>query len=77
LECAGVGMQPYLGARLKHHNRPISLIVGGLDRKFIDINREIERACPQISLKIVPNCSHNVHFQNPQAWLDCVRSAGD
>lgn len=77
LERAGVGMQPYLGERLKRHNKPVSLLVGGLDRKFIDINREIERECEQISLKIVPNCSHNVHFQNPQAWLDCWRSTGD
>jgi 2-succinyl-6-hydroxy-2,4-cyclohexadiene-1-carboxylate synthase len=72
LEHAGLGMQPYLGDRLKSHDRPISLIVGGLDRKFVDINREIDRECPQITLKIVPNCSHNVHFQNPQAWLDCL-----
>ena len=72
LERAGLGMQPYLGDRLKLHDRPISLIVGGLDRKFVDINREIEPACPQIALKIVPNCSHNVHFQNPQAWIDCL-----
>ncbi len=70
LERAGLGMQPYLGDRLKLHNRPISLIVGGLDRKFVDINREIDRECPQITLKIVPDCSHNVHFQNPQAWSD-------
>jgi 2-succinyl-6-hydroxy-2,4-cyclohexadiene-1-carboxylate synthase len=72
LEHAGLGMQPYLGDRLKLLHRPISLIVGGLDRKFVDVNREIERECPQITLKIVPNCSHNVHFQNPQAWLDCL-----
>ncbi|WP_310488153.1 2-succinyl-6-hydroxy-2,4-cyclohexadiene-1-carboxylate synthase [Chamaesiphon sp. VAR_69_metabat_338] len=77
LERAGVGMQPYLGDRLKVHTKPISLIVGGLDRKFIDINREIERSNPQIALKIVTNCSHNVHFQNPQAWLDCWRAAGN
>jgi 2-succinyl-6-hydroxy-2,4-cyclohexadiene-1-carboxylate synthase len=72
LERAGLGMQPYLGDRLKRHNRPISLIVGGLDRKFVDINREIECECPQTTLKIVPDCSHNVHFQNPQAWIDCL-----
>jgi 2-succinyl-6-hydroxy-2,4-cyclohexadiene-1-carboxylate synthase len=72
LEHAGLGMQPYLGDRLKRHDRPISLIVGGLDRKFVDINRQIERECPQITLKIIPNCSHNAHFQNPQAWIDCL-----
>jgi 2-succinyl-6-hydroxy-2,4-cyclohexadiene-1-carboxylate synthase len=75
LERAGLGMQPYLGDRLKCHDRPISLIVGGLDRKFVDINREIERECPQTTLKVVPDCSHNVHFQNPQVWIDCLTTA--
>jgi 2-succinyl-6-hydroxy-2,4-cyclohexadiene-1-carboxylate synthase len=70
LERAGLGMQPYLGDRLKLHNRPISLIVGGLDRKFVDINREIDRECPSTTLKIIPNCSHNINFQQPQAWID-------
>jgi 2-succinyl-6-hydroxy-2,4-cyclohexadiene-1-carboxylate synthase len=74
LEQAGLGIQPYLGDRLQLYNRPISLIVGGLDRKFVDLNRQIDRECPQIKLKIVPNCSHNVHFQNPQAWIDCWRA---
>jgi 2-succinyl-6-hydroxy-2,4-cyclohexadiene-1-carboxylate synthase len=77
LERAGLGMQPYLGDRLKLHDRPISLIVGGLDRKFVDINREIDRECPQITLKIVPDCSHNVHFQNPQAWSDYLTTNFD
>jgi 2-succinyl-6-hydroxy-2,4-cyclohexadiene-1-carboxylate synthase len=75
LEHAGLGMQPYLGDRLKYHDRPISLIVGGLDRKFVEINREIVRLCPQIAIEIVPDCSHNIHFQHPQAWLDCLRLA--
>jgi 2-succinyl-6-hydroxy-2,4-cyclohexadiene-1-carboxylate synthase len=72
LEHAGLGMQPYLGDRLKLHDRPISLIVGALDRKFVDINRQIKLECPQITLKVVPNCSHNIHFQHPQAWIDCL-----
>ena len=68
---AGLGMQPYLGDRLKIHTKPISLIVGALDRKFVDINQIVNRGCPTTMLTIVPNCSHNVHFQQPQAWIDC------
>ncbi len=74
LQFAGLGMQPYLDDRLKLHPRSISLIVGALDRKFVDINQAIDRECPHTQLIIVPNCSHNIHFQNPQAWSDCVRS---
>ncbi len=71
VEYAGLGMQPYLGNRLKLHTQPISLIVGALDRKFVDINQQLARTCPITTLKIVPNCSHNIHFQQPQAWIDC------
>jgi 2-succinyl-6-hydroxy-2,4-cyclohexadiene-1-carboxylate synthase len=70
LEYAGLGMQSYLGNRLKSHTKPISLIVGELDRKFVRINRQIAQECQATSLKIIPNCSHNIHFQQPQAWID-------
>lgn len=67
---AGLGMQPYLGDRLKVNTKPISLIVGKLDRKFVDIGRSMNRSCPATTLTIVPDCSHNVHFQQPQAWIE-------
>ena len=70
LQFGGVGMQPYLGDRLKVYTRSILLIVGALDLKFVDINQSIAHSCPGATLEIVPNCSHNVHFQNLQAWID-------
>jgi 2-succinyl-6-hydroxy-2,4-cyclohexadiene-1-carboxylate synthase len=68
---SGLGMQPYLGERLKVHTQPISLIVGALDLKFVSINQIINRECPTTMLKIISDCSHNIHFQQPQAWIDC------
>jgi 2-succinyl-6-hydroxy-2,4-cyclohexadiene-1-carboxylate synthase len=70
LQYAGLGMQPYLGDRLKAHRQPISLIVGELDLKFVQIGRDLARECPNIDLQIVANCSHNIHFQQPQTWID-------
>jgi 2-succinyl-6-hydroxy-2,4-cyclohexadiene-1-carboxylate synthase len=70
LEYAGLGMQPYLGDRLKNHTKLISLIVGELDRKFVTINQAINEKYPVTTIKIIPNCSHNIYFQNPQAWID-------
>ena len=69
---AGLGMQPYLGDRLKAHTKPILLIVGALDRKFVEIGRAIDRSCPTTTLTIIPDCSHNVHFQQPQAWIQTI-----
>ncbi len=70
LAYAGLGMQPYLGDKLKAHPQSISLIVGALDLKFVNIAREIERSCHATTLKIFPDCSHNIYFQQPQAWSD-------
>jgi 2-succinyl-6-hydroxy-2,4-cyclohexadiene-1-carboxylate synthase len=70
LEYAGLGMQSYLGDRLKLHTKPISLIVGELDLKFVTINQAMHQECPITNLKIISNCSHNIHFQQPQAWID-------
>jgi 2-succinyl-6-hydroxy-2,4-cyclohexadiene-1-carboxylate synthase len=72
LQHAGLGMQPYLGQLLKSHSQPIRLLVGALDRKFVALNQILDRECPTTSLKIIPDCSHNIHFPNPQAWIDCL-----
>jgi 2-succinyl-6-hydroxy-2,4-cyclohexadiene-1-carboxylate synthase len=70
IEHAGLGMQPYLGDRLKVHTKPVSLIVGALDRKFVGINQQLNQECMTTILKVVPNCSHNIHFQQPQVWIN-------
>ena len=72
IESAGLGMQPYLGERLKSHPQPISLLVGALDHKFVAIGQAMSRNCLAIQLTIIPNCSHNVHFQQPQIWIQHV-----
>ncbi len=70
LKYAGLGRQPYLLERLKAHDRPILLIVGEDDPKFVSIARSLDRVCNYLTVNIVPNCSHNVHFQQPRSWLD-------
>jgi 2-succinyl-6-hydroxy-2,4-cyclohexadiene-1-carboxylate synthase len=74
LERAGLGMQPYLGDRLKLHPQPILLIVGALDLKFVNIGRDLDLMCPNLTVNIVPNCSHNIHFEQPELWLQQLRS---
>jgi 2-succinyl-6-hydroxy-2,4-cyclohexadiene-1-carboxylate synthase len=68
IKYAGAGKQPYLGDRLKYHPRHILLLVGALDRKFVSSGQSLDRDCPCITLKIIPNCSHNIHFQQPELW---------
>jgi 2-succinyl-6-hydroxy-2,4-cyclohexadiene-1-carboxylate synthase len=72
LRYAGLGQQPYLGDRLTAFNLQVLLIVGANDRKFVSIARTLDRDCQCINLAIIPNCSHNVHFQAPQLWTDLL-----
>ena len=67
LKYAGLGRQPYLLNRLKTHDRSILLIVGERDRKFRSIAQTLDLNCACISLKIIPDCSHNIHFQSPRS----------
>ncbi len=69
LKHAGLGQQPYLLERLKAHDRPILLIVGEQDSKFVEIAQTLDRDCPCINIKILSNCSHNVHFQQPRSYV--------
>lgn len=72
LRYAGLGQQPYLGDRLTACTLQVLLIVGAKDLKFVAIAQTLDRACPCISLAIIPNCSHNVHFQAPQLWANLL-----
>jgi 2-succinyl-6-hydroxy-2,4-cyclohexadiene-1-carboxylate synthase len=73
ITAAGLGSQPYLGEVLATNQLPLLLMVGENDRKFIAINQTMAASCPQAELLIVPNCSHNIHWQQPQLWVQAVQ----
>jgi 2-succinyl-6-hydroxy-2,4-cyclohexadiene-1-carboxylate synthase len=72
LRYAGLGQQPDLGDRLTACTLQVLLIVGANDLKFVSIAQTLDRDCQYTSLAIIPNCSHNVHFQAPQLWADLL-----
>lgn len=74
LELAGLGSQPYLGDLLTTNQLPMLLLVGALDQKLIAINQTMAASCPAAELFMMPGCSHNVHWQQPQLWCQVVRS---
>jgi 2-succinyl-6-hydroxy-2,4-cyclohexadiene-1-carboxylate synthase len=73
LASAGLGTQPYLKDQLTLNQLPLLLLVGEWDKKFVDIGQQMAAACPLAKLSIVPQCSHNVHFQQPDRWLQSVQ----
>ena len=72
LRFAGLATQPYLGDKLKIHPRPILLLVGALDRKFLSIGQILTQTSPHLTLKIIPHSSHNIHFQQPDLWASAI-----
>jgi 2-succinyl-6-hydroxy-2,4-cyclohexadiene-1-carboxylate synthase len=73
LEKMGLGQQPYLGELLKTNKIPLIILVGQQDTKFIEIGQQIANLCPKTELRIVSNCSHNIHFQRLDLWLEIIQ----
>jgi 2-succinyl-6-hydroxy-2,4-cyclohexadiene-1-carboxylate synthase len=72
LAIMGLGQQPYLGELLITNKIPLLLLVGQQDPKFVEIGHQINQKCPQSEMIVVPNSSHNVHFQQLDLWLKAV-----
>ena len=68
------GMQPSLWEYLSENKIPLLLLVGDLDSKFVQINRQMQSLCKYAQLEIMPSCGHNIHFENPIIFIEKVRS---
>ena len=71
------GAQPPLWKALPHLNKPLLLIVGEKDFKFIKIAREIAAARQQneshkTTVKCCPDCGHNVHLESPSWYTKTI-----
>lgn len=66
------GMQPSLWEKLPENQVPLLLLAGELDPKFVQINRQMKQLCKYSQLEIIPKCGHNIHFENPQIFIDKI-----
>ena len=62
------GMQPSLWENLSEIKIPLLLLAGEMDSKFVQINQQMEQLCKFAKLVIIPDCSHNIHFENPDLF---------
>ncbi len=67
LETMGLAQMPALGRHLGGFRMPVSLIVGGLDEKFLGIARSLARRYRQLTFEVVENAGHNVVLEAPDA----------
>jgi len=70
----GLGQQPSLWNALEKRVLPLLLVAGGLDTKFVAINREMIAAMRRCSarLAVIEDCGHNVHLESPDEYARTI-----
>ncbi|MBZ0302305.1 MAG: 2-succinyl-6-hydroxy-2,4-cyclohexadiene-1-carboxylate synthase [Anaerolineae bacterium] len=64
----GTGAQPSLWPILPQLHKPILLLAGALDTKFVGIARQMDNLLPDARLVVVPDAGHTVHLEAPAAF---------
>ncbi len=69
----GTGAQPPVWGDLPDHHIPTLLIVGEHDTKFRGIADQMAALSSAMEIETIPDCGHNVHFENPDRYTACLR----
>ncbi len=72
MRALGASAQPSLWTEWGGNHIPTLLIAGALDEKYVAIAKTMGESCPVAEIAIVPDCGHNVHFENPSVYTDRV-----
>jgi 2-succinyl-6-hydroxy-2,4-cyclohexadiene-1-carboxylate synthase len=70
----GTGTQPSLWSAMATIAMPITLVVGERDRKFVQINQSMTVWQPLAQLKILPDCGHAAHAEDPDAFAAALQA---
>ncbi|HAC66076.1 MAG TPA: 2-succinyl-6-hydroxy-2,4-cyclohexadiene-1-carboxylate synthase [Cyanothece sp. UBA12306] len=73
LRNCSTGLQPSLWEKIQHNEIPILLLVGELDQKFIAINQEMVNLSQSITIEIIEDCDHNIHFGKVDNFVETIR----
>ncbi|HET9951666.1 MAG TPA: 2-succinyl-6-hydroxy-2,4-cyclohexadiene-1-carboxylate synthase [Candidatus Eisenbacteria bacterium] len=71
LRTVGQGALPYAGDRLAGFPRPVLLVTGDLDTKYVELAASMAARLPSALHLVVPAAGHNVHLEQSE-WF--VRS---
>lgn len=64
----GTGAQPSLWGRLGAIDRPVLLLAGALDDKFVAVNTQMAASIRGAQLQIIPDAGHAVHLERPEVF---------
>ena len=70
----GAGAQPAVWHRLPALDRPVLLVVGARDTKYVAIAERMHRLLPRSNLVVCPAAGHLVHVDQPAAFAEAVRA---
>jgi 2-succinyl-6-hydroxy-2,4-cyclohexadiene-1-carboxylate synthase len=73
LRTMGTGKQTSNWDKLSLLDRPVILVAGALDHKFVGINQEMEKQLPNASIHIAAAAGHSVHVEQPRIFDKIVR----
>jgi 2-succinyl-6-hydroxy-2,4-cyclohexadiene-1-carboxylate synthase len=78
LQACSVARQPDYWPRLQQLSIPTNFIAGELDEKYrsIAVRFASEANSVHVSKKIVPNCGHIVHREQPDVLVQAIRDLG-
>ena len=69
----GAGSQPPLWDKLPLLKKPLLLLVGENDPKFRAISEKMAKVTGRCTIKVIPDCGHNIHRENPGAFVQALR----
>lgn len=72
LRAMGTGKQPSWWHRLSEIKQPVCLIVGELDPKFVDINKDMIESIPTAYINIVAESGHAIHLEQPEKFTTII-----
>ncbi len=68
----GTGAQSSLWEALPTVTLPTLLLAGAEDHKFRLLGEKMAAAMPQAALEVLEGCSHNLHFEQPEAYATVI-----
>ena len=70
----GTGIMPFVRDELTNIKLPVLILSGIEDKKFTQIGKEMHQLFSDSNHIIVPNSSHRVHIDNPNAYLQHIKN---
>lgn len=72
LESWSLARQPDLRGALEANANKINWVVGERDSKFVQIAKDLKEQIPALEVKLMPNASHRILFDQPEAAAEML-----